>query len=50
MRNASLRDRFGLDESYRPQMSRIIRDTQNAGLIVSADPDHPRAGYKPFWG
>jgi len=51
MNNASLRERFGLESTASAQISRLIRDTQNAGLIRPYDPDtapkHMR--YVPYW-
>lgn len=49
MTNASLRDRFGLSATNAAGMSRIIRDTVEAGLIRLADPRAPKSGYVPIW-
>ena len=49
MTNASLRDRLGIDPRNASQASVIIRQALDAGLIRPADPEHPRAGYVPFW-
>lgn len=49
--NTTLRDRFGLDEKDISIVSRIIRDTIDAGMIRAVDPDtSPRyLKYVPFW-
>lgn len=49
--NASLRERFGLSESYSSQISRLIRDCVAANLIKAVDPDAPRKkmAYIPAW-
>ena len=49
MKNATLRERFGISQENASQVSTIIRKTLAAELIRPADPDHPRAGYVPFW-
>ena len=49
MTNASLRERFGIAERNASQASAVIRLALEAGLIRPADPDHPRAGYVPYW-
>ena len=49
MRNASLRDRLGIEQRNSSQVTRVINDALDKGLIKVADPDHPRAGYIPFW-
>jgi len=52
MTNTSLRERFGIDESNRAQVSRVLRDTLAAGLIVLSNPDSEsrrHARYTPFW-
>lgn len=49
MRNETLRERFGIDAQNASQASVVIRQTVAAGLIRVADPDHPRAGYLPYW-
>ncbi len=49
MKNATLRERFGIDAKNASQVSSIIRKTLEAGLIRPADPTHPRTGYVPFW-
>ena len=49
MKNATLRQRFGIPQANSSQASILIRKTLAARLIRPADPDHPRAGYVPFW-
>ena len=49
MKNATLRERFGISQANSSQASILIRKTLKAKLIRPADPDHPRAGYVPFW-
>ncbi len=51
MTNSSLRDRFGITSQNIAVASRIIKDTQNKGLIQLYDPDATRknAKYIPFW-
>ena len=49
MKNASLSERLGIDPQNASQTSVVIRQAVKAGLIRSADPEHPRAGYVPFW-
>ena len=49
MKNATLRERFGIDAKNASQVSSIIRQALEAGLIRPADRTHPRAGYVPFW-
>ncbi|WP_293874790.1 MULTISPECIES: ATP-binding protein [unclassified Sphingomonas] len=50
MRNASLCDRLGIDRRNAAQVSGVIRQALDEGRIKAADPDHPRAGYYPYWG
>ena len=51
MSNASLRKRFGLETTATANISRLIKDSVNHGLIKLYDPDtaprHMR--YVPFW-
>lgn len=47
--NASLRDRFGIEDRNAAQVSRVIRDTLDEGGIRPADPERPKAGYVPYW-
>ncbi len=49
MKNATLRERFGIDAKNASQVSSILRKTLEAELIRPADPTHPRTGYVPFW-
>ncbi len=52
MTNTTLRVRFGIDERNRAQVSRVISDTFNAGLIRSYNPDSDsrrHASYIPYW-
>ena len=49
MRNATLRERFGVAEHNSAQISGVIRHALNARLIRSADRARPRSGYVPFW-
>ena len=50
MTNATLRERFGIAERNASQASGVIRLALDGGLIRAADPEHPRAGYVPYWG
>lgn len=47
--NSSLRARFGIEARNAAQVSRVIRDALDDGVIRIADPDHPKAGYTPYW-
>ena len=51
MNNTSLRGRFGLDESYKSQMSRLIKLAVERNLIKPFDPSTaPRyMRYIPIW-
>ena len=49
MKNASLCVRLGIDPKNASQATGVINKTLAAGLILVADPDHPRAGYLPHW-
>ncbi len=49
MSNATLRERLGIDPQNAAQASVIIRQALKAGLIRTADPEHPKSGYVPFW-
>jgi ATP-dependent DNA helicase RecG len=49
MTNSTLRERFGISTPNAAQASTVIRHTLAANLIRSADPEHPRSGYIPFW-
>ena len=49
MRNRELRERFGIKSSNAAQVSDVIRQALDEGLIRIADPARPRSGYVPFW-
>ena len=51
MNNASLRERFGIEQKNQSQISRVIKDTVNVELIRAYDPDvGPKAmRYVPYW-
>lgn len=49
MRNASLCDRLGVDRKNAAQITLVIKEALNQGYLKPADPQHPRAGYYPFW-
>jgi ATP-dependent DNA helicase RecG len=49
MRNASLCDRLGVDRRNAAQISAVIKEAVRENYLKPADPDHPRAGYYPFW-
>lgn len=51
MTNASLRQRFGIEEHNKAQASRYIREALDAGVIKPYDPQQGRkdARYLPFW-
>ena len=49
MTNSTLRARFGVDERIRAQVSRVIRDTVEAGLIRPKDPEGKSRKYWPRW-
>jgi len=49
MKNATLCERFGIDSRNASQASGIIKKALEADLIRVADPEHPRAGYIPWW-
>lgn len=51
MTNTSLRERFGLDDSYKSQMSRLIKQAVESKLIKPFDPTTaPRyMRYAPIW-
>ena len=46
MSNASLRARFGSDGPSAPTVSRLIRDTVDAKLIKSYDPNSGKKSYE----
>ena len=49
--NTVLRDRFGISEANKAMVSRIIKDTLNAGKIKLADPNSAvkMRRYVPYW-
>jgi len=50
MTNATLRERFGVDDSKASQISRIINQAEEAKLIRQSDEWSPRTGfYLPIW-
>ncbi len=49
MKNSTLCERFGISSANAAQASNVIRQTLDQNLIKHADPEHPRAGYLPFW-
>lgn len=51
MTNATLRERFGIEERNAAIASRIIRDTMDDGMIMPYDPNQGKkyARYVPFW-
>ena len=49
MRNATLRERFGVAEHNSAQISGVIRHALSTKLIRPADLARPRSGYVPFW-
>lgn len=49
MKNATLRERLGIDTRNAAQASSVINQTLKEQLIRPADPDHPRIGYLPYW-
>ena len=49
MKNATLRERFGVDSRNAAQVSTVIRKALDESLIRSADPARPRSRYVPSW-
>jgi ATP-dependent DNA helicase RecG len=49
MKNSTLCERFGIEAQNASQASAVIRSALDKQMIRPADPDHPRAGYVPFW-
>ena len=47
MTNATLRERFGIEDQNAAQMSRVIKDALKMKLIRPLDASSPRAGYIP---
>jgi ATP-dependent DNA helicase RecG len=52
MTNTTLRERFGIDEENRAQVSRVISDTVEAGMVRPYNPESEsrrHASYVPYW-
>lgn len=52
MTNSTLRERFGIEEQNRAQVSRIISDATGAGMIRPYNPgsdSRRHASYVPYW-
>ena len=52
MTNSTLRGRFGIDKQNASQVSRVIRDAVEAGVVRSANPESEskrHASYVPYW-
>ncbi len=49
MKNATLRERFGIEDHNASQVSQVIRQALDRDLIRPADANHPQAGYVPIW-
>lgn len=49
MKNSTLCERFGIDSRNASQASGVIKKALESSLIRVADPEHPRAGYVPWW-
>ena len=49
MKNLSLCKRFGIEQKNAAQASKIISTSLAEQVIRPADPEHPRAGYVPWW-
>lgn len=49
MKNSTLCERFGIEKKNAAQASNVIKTALNKGRIHIADPEHPRAGYVPWW-
>ncbi len=52
MTNTTLRERFGIEEKNRAQVSRVIGDTVEAGMIRPYNPEsgsRRHASYVPYW-
>lgn len=49
--NASLRTRFGLDDTYASTVSALLNEAVKEGLIVVANPSDGKRSrhYRPFW-
>jgi len=52
MTNSTLRARFGIEEKNRAQVSRVISDAIEAGVVRLYDPESEsrrHASYVPYW-
>jgi len=49
MKNSSLCKRFGIQSKNAAQASQVIKAALQEKKIKTADPEHPRAGYVPWW-
>ena len=49
MKNSSLCKRFGIASKNAAQATHVIKAALQEGTIIVADPEHPRAGYVPWW-
>jgi predicted HTH transcriptional regulator len=52
MTNTTLRERFGIEEKNRAQVSRVISDAVDAEMIRSYNPESEsrrHASYVPYW-
>ena len=52
MTNSTLRERFGIEEKNRAQVSRVINDAIEAGVVRPYDPESEsrrHASYVPYW-
>ena len=49
MKNATLRERFGIDSRNSAQVSQLIRAALDRKLIRPADRERPKSGYVPGW-
>lgn len=49
MKNSTLRERFGVESQNAAQISVVIKQALDRGVIRAADSAHPKAGYVPSW-
>lgn len=49
MKNSTLRERFGVESQNAAQISGVIKQALERGIIRHADSAHPKAGYLPSW-
>jgi len=47
--NATLRERFGIEAENAAQVSRVLKQAAETGLVKLADIAAPRSGYVPWW-